>query len=71
MIITHDINLYKRSENTSIRISEDGDGLGMVHVRADTKFFGDINFSMSVEDAQTFAEAILMQVKWIKEAKRG
>jgi hypothetical protein len=69
MYTTYDVNLYSRSEDTTIRMHEDGDGLDMIVVKADTKFFGDIDFSMDVTDAEAFANGILKAVQWIKEKK--
>lgn len=67
MYTTYDVNLFDPAEETTIRISEDGDGTGMVVCKADTQYFGHLDFTMSTNDAEAFAHGILKQVQFIKE----
>lgn len=67
MYTTYDVNLFDSAEETTIRISEDGDGTGMVVCKADTGYFGKLDFTMSTDDAETFARGILKQIQFIKE----
>lgn len=70
MYITNTINLYDYdADSTTIKISPDGDGAGMVVVKADTKYYGQIDFSMDADAAIQFAEAIIAQAKMVKEMK--
>ena len=68
MYTTYDVNLYDATENTTIRITEDGDGTGMVVCKADTDYFGNLDFTMNVDCAEAFANGILKQVQFIKES---
>lgn len=66
----YNISIYNHSnDKTSINISEDGDGCEMVVVKADTDFYGKIDFSMDLEVAEKFARGILKQIEFIKENK--
>ena len=65
MHTTYVINLYDQESNTSISVTEDGDGLNLVQVKASTDYYGAMDFSLSVDDAKALATAILRQVAFI------
>lgn len=64
---TYDVNLYSPEADAEIRITEDGDGLDLIYVRTQSDFWGKMDFSVSVEDAEALANGILKAVKFIKE----
>ncbi len=64
---TVDIRVYDTEAKESIIVSEDGDGLGMVNVRCLGDYFGKVDFSLDEDVAVMLANAILEQVKYIKE----
>ena len=68
MYTTYDVNLYSHENGkTNIRISEDGDGISMVVVKASTDYYGKMDFCMDANEAIIFAEGIIKQAKWVLE----
>lgn len=67
MIATYDVNLYKPTEDCTVTIHEDGDGLGMICVKADRDYFGKIDFSMNHDDARALANGILKAIELARE----
>ena len=66
MHTTYDVNLYScLNNNTIISITEDGDGLGIVIIKADTDHYGKMDFCMDAYEAIIFAEGIIKQAKWV------
>ncbi len=71
MIATYDVNLYcHKADGTTIKITEDGDGLGMLCVKADTDYFGKIDFTMDLDDGEAFANGLIRAIEFIRESQK-
>lgn len=64
------LTIYDNENEQTVLISDDPDGLDMVHVKQKDDYYGKLNFTMDVDMAEAVANAILEQVKHIREAQK-
>ncbi len=61
------LSLYDNDSGKTITLTEDPDGLGMVHVKCDSDYYGKLDFNLADDMALALANAIIEQLKYIKE----